>query len=56
MINIVETYLRDKYALKKWPFLNLIETINDCGNDTIPQLKELKEKGMVRSREGVNGK
>ena len=54
-MNSVETYLRDKYASKKWPFIGFIETVNICGYNTVEQLKLLKEKGMVRSREGMNG-
>lgn len=54
-MNKVESYLREQFKKRRWYFLSLIETIQACGEETIEELKELKTKGLVQSREGCNG-
>jgi len=54
-VNKTEEYLRQKFAETKFPFFGLRNTITECGPGTMDELKELKTRGMLRSRPGISG-
>ena len=53
-MNKTEIYIREKYKTTKWPYLGLKETKFVIGESFDRDLKELKEKEMIKPTSGIN--
>lgn len=52
----VLTYIQEKYNRTKWRFIPVSEITNKFGQSARNALNELFKKGIIKSREGGNGK
>lgn len=50
----VKEYLNQKYKKTKWSFIDLLEVLNEFGEDGREQLNQLVRDGYIQKRKGAN--
>lgn len=54
-MNKTESYLRERYKETKWPYYGLNKTKYEVGESFTADIKELREKEMIKPTAGING-
>ncbi len=55
-MNKLETYIKSCFNERKWFFISSLDARQAVGESFEADLNELKERQMIRIREGINGK
>lgn len=54
-MNQTESYLRERFKSSNWPYHSLNSTKYEVGETFDTDIKELREKEMIKPTAGING-